>query len=158
MQIDMNLSHESHPTTERLEHLLHELRLRGCRLTPQRLAILRAVLSSEEHPTAEQIYAEVREEFPMTSLATVYNTLGLLKEMGAVLEVGLGHGGMRYDGLRQEPHLHLICTQCDTILDADSPELQQLSEAVSQETGFRIRSHRLDFFGICPQCQGQGEN
>jgi Fur family peroxide stress response transcriptional regulator len=152
----MNTLSETRPTTDRLQHLLHELRQRGCRLTPQRLAILREVLSSPAHPTAEQIYAQVRAEFPMTSLATVYNTLGLLKEMGAVLEVGQGQGGMHYDGLRSQPHPHLICTQCHAILDAELPELQQLSASVSQATGFRLTGHRLDFFGICPQCQSLG--
>ena len=154
----MNTPFNSPLTTGRLEHLLQQLRQRGCRLTPQRLAILRAVLSSPEHPTAEQIYTQVREEFPMTSLATVYNTLDLLKEMGAVLEIGLGHGGMRYDGLRPEPHPHLICTQCHTILDADLPELHHLGEVVHQATGFQVKSHRFDFFGICPQCQNRGYN
>jgi Fur family peroxide stress response transcriptional regulator len=152
----MNTPSEYHPTTERLEHLLHELRQRGCRLTPQRAAILRAVLGSPEHPTAEQIFVQVRAEFPMTSLATVYNTLGLLKEMGAVMEIGPGRSGMRYDGLRPEPHPHLICTQCHIILDADLPQLQQLGEIVSQATGFRITSHRFDFFGLCPTCQQNG--
>mgnify|MGYP001050248725 CR=1 FL=1 len=154
----MNTPSENRPTTDRLEHLLHELRQRGCRLTPQRLAILRAVLSSEEHPTAEQIHTQVRAEFPMTSLATVYNTLGLLKEMGAVLEIGLGYGSTRFDGLRPEPHPHLICTQCHAILDADLPEMEQLGETVRQATGFQVKSHRFDFFGICPQCQACGYN
>ena len=152
----MDIPYPTPETTERLEHILQALRQRGCRLTPQRAAILHAVLSSDEHPTAEQLFSQVRAEFPMTSLATVYNTLGLLKEMGAVLEIGLGHGGMRYDGLHPDPHPHLICTQCHTILDADLPELQTLGEAVSQATGFRINSHRFDFFGICPQCQQRG--
>jgi Fur family peroxide stress response transcriptional regulator len=116
------------------------------------------VLNSPDHPTAEQIFAQVQAEFPMTSLATVYNTLSLLKEMGAVLEIGLGHGSMHYDGLHPEPHPHLICTQCHTILDADLPELHQLGEALSQATGFQITSHRFDFFGICPQCQQSGYN
>ncbi len=154
----MNSTYPTHETTERLETILQALRQRGCRLTPQRSAILRAVLSSDEHPTAEQVFSQVRAEFPMTSLATVYNTLGLLREMGAVLEIGLGHGGMRYDGLRPEPHPHLICTQCQAILDADLPELKALGEAVSQATGFRINSHRFDFFGICPRCQQNGYN
>jgi Fur family peroxide stress response transcriptional regulator len=149
----MNTTQASHPSTSRVEHLLQQLRARGCRLTPQRVAILRAVLSSPEHPTAEQVHAQVRVDFPMTSLATVYNTLGLLKEMGAVLEIGLGHGSLRYDGLRPEPHTHLICTHCQAILDADLPELHAAVQAVTQATGFQVASHRFDFFGICPQCQ-----
>ena len=152
----MNSTYPTPVTSERLEMIQHALRERGCRMTPQRSAILRAVLNSDEHPTAEQLFSQVRAEFPMTSLATVYNTLGLLKEMGAVLEIGLGHGSLRYDGLRPEPHPHLICTQCHTILDADLPELQALGEAVTQATGFRINSFRFDFFGICPRCQQAG--
>jgi Fur family peroxide stress response transcriptional regulator len=154
----MDTTYPTTETTERLEHILQALRQRGCRLTPQRAAILRTVVNSPEHPSAEQIFETVRAEFPMTSLATVYNTLGLLKEMRAVLEIGLGHGSMRYDALRPEPHPHLICTKCNVSLDADLPELQQLGEAVRQATGFQVTSHRFDFFGICPQCQKSGNN
>ena len=146
---------DSHTLTQddRLEHLLQQLRQRGCRLTPQRVAILRTVLNSPDHPTAEQIFNQVWDQFPMTSMATVYNTLALLKDMGALLEIDLGHGGARYDGFNPQPHSHLICTRCHTILDTALPELASLQASVAQSTGFQITSHRLDFFGICPNCQ-----
>ena len=146
---------DSHTLTQddRLEHLLQQLRQRGCRLTPQRVAILRTVLNSPDHPTAEQIFNQVWDQFPMTSMATVYNTLSLLKDMGALLEIDLGHGGARYDGLNPQPHPHLICTQCQAILDTELPELASLQASVAQSTGFQITSHRFDFFGICPNCQ-----
>jgi Fur family peroxide stress response transcriptional regulator len=140
----------------RLAELLQQLREHGCRLTPQRMAIVQAVLSSSEHPTAEQIHAQVQAQFPMTSLATVYNTLGLLKEVGALLEINLGHGSSRYDGINPQAHLHLICTHCQAILDADLPEAQAFVRSLSQATGFQVTGQRFDLFGICPQCQRSG--
>jgi len=114
------------------------------------------MLTNAEHPTAEQIHTRVKAQFPMTSLATVYNTLDLLKEMGALLEIELGHGSSRFDGVNPHPHPHLICTRCHTILDTDIPHLQTVTDVVSQTTGFMVTGYRFDIFGICPTCQTIG--
>ena len=137
----------------RLEMLIDGLRERGCRLTPQRRAVIQILVESQDHPTVEQIYEQVRETFPMTSLATVYKTVALLKEMGEVREIGFGEGGNRYDGADPSPHPHLICVECRQIVDLDLPTLDTLPQAVAQEMGYRIIEHRVDFFGVCPQCQ-----
>ena len=137
----------------RLEMLIDRLRERGCRLTPQRRAVIQILVESQDHPTVEQIYEQVREDFPMTSLATVYKTVALLKEMGEVREIGFGEGGNRYDGYDPSPHPHLICVECRQIVDLDLPTLDTLPQAVAQEMGYRIIEHRVDFFGVCPQCQ-----
>ena len=139
----------------RLSTLVQTLKAHGQRMTPQRLAVLRILASSDEHLSAEQIYAQVHAEHPMTSLATIYNTLTLLRDLGEVLEISLGHDGCRYDGRHPAPHAHLICPQCNIIIDADLPALDELSGLVQQATGYQIISHRLDFFGLCPQCQAQ---
>ena len=137
----------------RLDELITRLRERGHRLTPQRMAVLKILAASEEHPSVEQIYERVKAEFPMTSLATIYKTVTLLKEMGEVLELGFGNDSNRYDGIRPYPHPHLVCTQCKNIVDLQVATLSELSQEIAQRTGYRIVSHRLDFFGICPQCQ-----
>ncbi len=137
----------------RLDELTTGLRERGNRLTPQRMAVLKILAASEEHPSVEQIYERVKVDFPMTSLATVYKTVTLLKEMGEVLELGFSDGGNRYDGIRPYPHPHLICTKCKNIVDPEVATLSELRQEVAQSTGYQIVSHRLDFFGICPQCQ-----
>ena len=131
-----------------------KLKTRGYRLTPQRIAILK-ILVSTGHPGVDQVYEAVRANFPTTSLATVYKTVTLLKEMGEILELGFGNEGNRYDGNKPYPHPHLICIKCKRIIDPDGVALTELSQQVASTTGFRIVSHRIDFYGICPQCQEQ---
>ena len=75
----------------RLNHMLLTLKERGQRITPQRLAILRVLAPSEGHPSVEEIYNVVVKDFPTTSLATVYKTITLLKELGEVLELVVSH-------------------------------------------------------------------
>jgi Fur family peroxide stress response transcriptional regulator len=145
----------SDPKT-RLDELVAKLRARDCRITPQRRAILQVLISSKRHPSVEQVYEQIRPDFPMTSLATVYKTVTLLKEMGEVLELGFGDGGNRYDGHRPTPHPHMICNNCGEIVDLEVPVLETLPQQVKQETGYEIVSHRVDFFGVCPKCQKAG--
>jgi Fur family peroxide stress response transcriptional regulator len=137
----------------RLDELITRLRESGHRLTPQRMAVLRTLAVSEGHPSVEQIYERVKADFPMTSLATIYKTVTLLKEMGEVLELGFSDDSNRYDGNKPYPHPHLICTQCRNIVDPEVVTLHELRQEVAQSTGYQIVSHRLDFFGLCPQCQ-----
>ena len=137
----------------RLDELIVRLREQYHRLTPQRMAVLRILAVSEGHPSVEQIYQRVKADFPMTSLATIYKTVTLLKEMGEVLELGFSDDSNRYDGNKPYPHPHLICTKCKNIMDAEVATLSELRQEVARSTGYRIVSHRLDFFGICPQCQ-----
>ena len=137
----------------RLDNLTARLKERGCHVTPQRMAVIRALLASQEHPSVEQIYAQVRADFPMTSLATVYKTVTLLKEMGEVCEISLGDGSNRYDGAAPEPHPHLICVRCQRIEDLAGPARGRLPLRAAQQSGYQISSYRLDFFGVCPQCQ-----
>ena len=139
----------------RLDEMISKLRQRDYRLTPQRMAVLKILATDEGHPSVEQIYERVKGDFPMTSLATVYKTVTLLKEIRQVLELGFGNDSSRYDGNKPYPHPHLICTKCKSILDPDVSGLSDLPLQVAQMTGFQITGHRLDFYGICPQCQEQ---
>jgi Fur family peroxide stress response transcriptional regulator len=138
---------------KRLETMLAKLKEKEMRITPQRFAVLKILSESSEHPSVERIYEQVRGDFPTTSLATIYKTIILLKGIGEVLEIGFGDGSSRYDGNKPYPHPHLICTRCRTIIDPDLDSLHDMTAEVSEETGFRITSHRLDFFGICSECQ-----
>ncbi len=141
---------------KRLDQMIRKLRENNFRITPQRLAVLKILASSTEHPSVENIYRKVKKDFPTTSLATVYKTLIVLKEIGEVLELGFGEGGNRYDGNKPDPHPHLICTECGTIIDPDLENLEGMTKELRKATGFRISTHRLDFFGVCPDCQGTG--
>ena len=139
----------------RLKELVAKLKERNHRLTPQRLAVLRILTAGEGHPSVEQIYEQIKPDFPTTSLATVYKTVTLLKEMDEVLELSFNDGGNRYDGSKPYPHPHLICTQCGAIEDLELDALSDVSSQVAYDTGYQILSHRLDFFGICPKCQAE---
>ena len=140
---------------ERLTPILSKINSRDFRMTPQRLAIIKILISSESHPSVDEIYKEVVKLFPTTSLATVYKTITLLKELNEVLELGFPDGSNRYDGNKPYPHPHAICTKCKKILDPEISSVHELSEEMKQKTGFVISSHRLDFFGLCPECQGK---
>ncbi len=105
-------------TDNRLEELARLLRQSGYRLTPQRLEVVRALLEQEDHPSAETVYQRISPRLPTTSLATVYNTLDALKEIGQVLEITPGQGPSRYDVRRPHRHPHLLCTVCGRVEDA----------------------------------------
>ena len=137
----------------RLDQMVARLKEANCRITPQRVAVLRVLATSDRHPTAEQIHAQIVVDLPTTSLATVYKTLALLKEVGKVQELSFGTGSNRYDGNQSVPHPHLVCTHCGEIVDLEGSFLRGIPDRVRQETGYEIVSHRLSFFGICPQCQ-----
>jgi Fur family transcriptional regulator, peroxide stress response regulator len=140
-------------TQDRTQRILSKLKEKGHRITPQRLAILKVLTETSEHPSVEDIYEKVKVNFPTTSLATVYKTISVIKEMGEVLELEFSSEHNRYDGHKPYPHPHLICMKCKIIIDPDLSSLADMTQELVADTGFRILSHRLDFFGICPACQ-----
>lgn len=140
----------------RLDEMVGKLKGRDFRITPQRFAVLKVLALSDGHPSVEMIYERVKKDFPTTSIATVYKTVTLLKELNEVLELGFAEGGNRYDGNNPLPHPHLICTQCKKILDPKLDCLKDLTLELVSDTGFEIINHRLDFFGICPDCKAKG--
>jgi Fur family peroxide stress response transcriptional regulator len=144
---------DSSSSEKRFQQMLGKLKSLDFRITPQRLAVLQILAASEEHPTAEQIFEKVKVEFPTTSLATIYKTIALLKGLNEVLELGFPDGSNRYDGNKPFPHPHVICTRCRKIMDPELMSLDELKDEISKKTGFRIQHHRLDFFGVCQECQ-----
>ncbi|MFZ0240570.1 MAG: transcriptional repressor, partial [Desulfobacterales bacterium] len=129
-----------------------KLRDHNHKLTPQRIAIVKVLAHSDGHPNVEKIYEALQDDFPTMSLATVYRNVILLKSLGEVLELGFPDGSNRYDGNRPYPHPHVICVKCKKVIDPDLSTLQDMAQEVARETGFKILTHRLDFFGICQNC------
>lgn len=91
------------------------------------------------------------------SLTTVYRNVILVKSFGEVLELGFPDGSNRYDGNMPYPHPHVICVKCKKILDPNLSNLKDITKEVADETGFEIITHRVDFFGICPDCCDKSE-
>ena len=138
---------------QRVEEMISALRAAGHRVTPQRLAVLKVLAASHEHPSVERIYEQVVGDFPTTSLATVYKTLTMLKGLDQVLELGFAHWGSRYDGRMPHSHPHAICIRCGAIADPDIGEVEHLAQRMAECSGYSITRHQLDFFGLCPECQ-----
>ena len=127
------------------------------RLTPQRRAILDAIQASDQHPTAAQIYAQVKASNPRVAFGTVYKALDLLSRTGQVLRLEFGDGASRYDR-RAGRHDHAICTTCGRLVDLDVRLPEDLERVASSASGFAISQHTTQFFGLCPACQGQARN
>jgi Fur family transcriptional regulator, peroxide stress response regulator len=138
---------------ERTQLILDKLKQKGHRITPQRMTILRILVESQNHPSVEDIFAKVKVNFPTTSLATIYKTIAVIKELGEVLELEFSSGHNRYDGNKPYPHPHLICVKCKKIVDPELSTLAHLTQELAAGSGYRILSHRLDFYGICQECQ-----
>ena len=136
----------------RLDEITQKLRESGHRLTPQRMAVLKLLVSSPAHPSVEQVYDQVKVDFPMTSLSTVYKTITLLKEMGEILELGFGDGSHRYDGTRPYPHPHLICMNCNRIIDGHLSLDQESLRSLEQASGYKILRPQISLYGLCPDC------
>ena len=140
---------------KRSQIIIQKLRDNGYKITHQRLAIVKILARSEGHPSVEEIYGQIKRDFPTMSLATVYRNILLIKSLGEVLELGFPDGSNRYDGNKPYPHPHVICVKCRKIVDPKLDSLEEMKKEVSAETKFRILNHRLDFFGICSDCMAE---
>jgi Fur family peroxide stress response transcriptional regulator len=141
--------------TKRFEIIIQKLRDNGHKITPQRLAIVKFLAESEDHPSVDELFHQIKEDFPTMSLATVYKNIILIKSIGEVLELGFPDGSNRYDGNKPFPHPHVVCTKCKKIVDPDLESLDDMTKEVAEETHFKILNHRLDFFGICSDCMAE---
>jgi Fe2+ or Zn2+ uptake regulation protein len=121
------------------------------RNTHQRQLVLEAVQGRCDHPTADDIYLEVRARDQRISRATVYRNLHLLAEDGQITSVRVP-GGERFDR-RRDDHTHVVCRVCGAVADAPLPYLDELDEDVARATGYEVTSHEILFEGICPTCQ-----
>jgi Fur family transcriptional regulator, peroxide stress response regulator len=126
-------------------------RASGLAVTPQRLAIIRALLSSVEHPTADTVYAKVRREHPHLSLATVHRTLDTLCEIGEARKVTLLHESARYDG-NVRPHHHVVCVHCRRIRDVDIPGAEQLLAGRASIGDFHVLGTSVEILAVCEKC------
>ena len=134
------------------QELVELLRNWSVRITPQRLAIAEAVLNSTDHPTVQQIYERVRDHFPSMTLATIYSTLGVLVRSGLVQELPFQKMS-RYEP-NMDPHVNLVCIQCETVMDADAGQeaVVRLRNRILDQSDFEVAWQRVDFYGWCPRC------
>jgi Fur family peroxide stress response transcriptional regulator len=137
---------------EQMGSMVEAFRASGHRWTPQRQAVVETLLRLRHHPTADEIYAAVRRQYPGMSRATVYNTMEALAAMGRIATVTSPDGTRRYDP-NPTPHHHLRCRVCGSIVDmAADPNLPAAQIPARRPRGFRIELVQIEYHGVCSAC------
>lgn len=140
------------PVVRTPEELSDRFRARGFKMTPQRLAVFRALHDDHTHPSAESVYAQVSAGLPTISLRTVYQTLNDLAEMGEILHLELGTGSARFDANVEQAHHHLVCEACGLVRDvAADPASIHLQDSLPP--GFRVSGTDVVVRGLCAACR-----
>jgi Fur family transcriptional regulator, ferric uptake regulator len=147
------------PSSDRWRHRMNG---RVQRWTATREAILGLLSQTTHHLSAKEIYASLYKECPRIGLTTVYRTLDLLHRSGLINKLVLGDGQARYEfkaGRKEAHHHHLVCVNCDKIIDYNEFEKEELelvhkTEALlSKKFNFFITDHNIEFLGYCKSCQ-----
>jgi Fur family ferric uptake transcriptional regulator len=129
------------------------LQINGYKLTSQRLAVLEVLHSGEPHLTPAEVHERGKVILPRLGLATVYRTLDLLAELGFLHRPRMGDSAVSYSTCVTGHHGHLICSQCNLIIELPECHAGDAIKTLAEKTGFRIDSHLLEFIGLCPNCQ-----
>ncbi|RII00440.1 transcriptional repressor [candidate division NPL-UPA2 bacterium Unc8] len=116
------------------------------------MMILSAIENSDDHISAEEIYAQVTVKYPNVNISTVYRTLELLKRLGLTTETDLGGGRVRYHPAAKGHHHHLVCQQCGAIIALDESLMSSLKSALLREYKFSADLRHLAIFGRCVNC------
>ena len=122
----------------------------------QREAIKSFLATRKDHPTADMVYTNIRNEFPNISLGTVYRNLSMLAERGEILKLTLGDNADHFDACIK-PHYHFFCHKCHTVTDLELPDREVVDCSALSGFGGRVEGHFLYFYGICEGCRDCGE-
>jgi len=142
---------EKTPEELRFEHFL---RGRGLKLTGERMAILELIFRTSQHFDAEMLHADLKAQGGDISRATVYRTLDLLVQSGLVRKNSLGSSHANYEAARgNEHHDHLICLNCNQVIEFFRADLETLQVTICAERGFKPLHHSLQIFGLCSDCK-----
>lgn len=128
------------------------LREKGLKVTPQRLAVYHALYNTTEHPSAEMLFQKLQLNYPTMSLATVYKTIEVLKEIGLVQALNVGEDSFRYDA-NVEKHPHVKCMLCQCVDDIFGVDDSGFVGEVAEKTSYQLTGQQFYFYGICPTCQ-----
>jgi Fur family ferric uptake transcriptional regulator len=133
------------------------LRERGFRVTPQRGVILETIAHGHDHQSVQEVYDQASESLPGLNIATVYRTLEMLHRAGLVDLLSTRADIVRFSLHDPEhPHYHLICSNCDEVLEMAPDLLDQLSDELKRDHGFSLDSSHMTLTGICRACEDGG--
>lgn len=128
--------------------------MKALKYSRQRESIKAYLMAHHDHPTADAVYAAIREEFPHISLGTVYRNLNLLVELGEAQKLTCGDGKDHFDA-DVSPHYHFVCQHCGAVIDLLIDTLNDVTERAQEAFGGQIHTHVTYFYGICPDCLAQ---
>ena len=109
-------------------------------------------MTRKDHPTADVVYMNVRQEYPNISLGTVYRNLTLLADMGEILRLRVGDGVDHFDADTSK-HYHFICSECGQVIDLKMDNIDNIVDIAGMNFDGEIRGHVTYFYGICGNCQ-----
>ncbi|MDP6944463.1 MAG: Fur family transcriptional regulator [Myxococcota bacterium] len=135
------------------DSLERALRERGLRLTTQRRAIAEIFFGVDGHPNADELFATVRATHPAIGQATIYRTLRLFEEVGLASSSNFGSTSARFEANDGHHHDHLVCTECDDIIEFVNETIERLQDEVAEAHGFELTSHRMELYGLCSNCR-----
>jgi Fur family peroxide stress response transcriptional regulator len=138
-----------------LSQLEAACRRHGVPLTVQRRVVLEALAGRTDHPTADQLLVDVRTRLPGVSRTTVYRVLETLVRLELAVKTCTPGSTVRFDP-RTERHHHLVCLQCERVLDVHAPSLDALRLPTVRSGGFEISDYSVHFRGTCPECRRRG--
>lgn len=145
-----------HPHTLMESKFREMLRAAGCRVTAQRLLLLKLLHDCEGHAGADDLYQLARARDPRLSLSTVYRTLNKLKEVGLIHELHLDEEHHHYELAAKGNHHHLICQGCGRIIEITCFLLDETLAHLEEEHDFKVTDTQMEFAGYCTDCQARG--
>jgi Fur family peroxide stress response transcriptional regulator len=136
------------------ESIARQLKAKGLKLTPQRLAIIEVLVEKRDlHPGARYIYEEAKKRKESLSLSTTYATLNELSSLGIIKTLQFDSMENRYEGNLGE-HLNLVCERCGKIIDYEVSPAADRRE-IAKKTGFSVSDTRLEYYGYCRDCRAK---
>jgi Fur family transcriptional regulator, ferric uptake regulator len=136
-----------------LDTLNTQLSQQGYKLTRQRKAVVEVITQTHTRLTAAEVYAKAQRECPDLGLTTIYRTLEILEQIGAIRRVHLEDGCEAFAPTAVEHGHYVICSRCQATIEFEGCDLTQLLQRVADQTGFAIEQHWLELVGRCPRCQ-----
>lgn len=134
------------------QELIDIFRENGLKVTTQRLAIYKFIISRTDHPSADQIYQALTTDYPTISLGTIYKTLGLLEELGLIQKLRFNDSSIRFDP-DMELHINMVCSKCGKIYDYKAENVKKMWDNIISDIGFKPKGQRIDIYYECDDCK-----
>src|SRR5829696_5916399 len=125
----------------------------GYRVTAPRRALAELIADRTSHFTAEELLEDSRSRRLRVTRATVFRSLDVLSDLGLVERVDLPSGDHAFVTCEPAHHHHIVCSRCGKSTGVADHGLERVAAAIAEETGYRVKTHRLELFGLCASCQ-----